>query len=74
MIKSVDILDDELNWIKCPCCQKKTRIKVRSDTVLINLPLYCPKCKCETLINVYNGNVKIIDKPDAKDAELINKV
>ena len=30
-------------------CHNKTRLKIRGDTVLINFPLYCPKCKQETL-------------------------
>ena len=39
-------------WIRCPICQGKTRTKIHADTVLINFPLYCPKCKRETLVNV----------------------
>lgn len=39
-------------WVLCPICNNKTRIKVRPDTVLENVPLYCPKCKQETIINV----------------------
>ena len=40
--------------------------KVRKDTELINFPLFCPKCKHETLINTKRGIVKIIKEPDAK--------
>lgn len=36
-------------WVLCPICKSKTRIKVRSDTELKNFPLYCPKCKQENL-------------------------
>lgn len=39
-------------WILCPVCGNKTRLKVREDTVLENFPLFCPKYKQETLINV----------------------
>ena len=39
-------------WLLCPICKNKTRIKLRYDTVLNNFPLYCPKCKIETLIRV----------------------
>lgn len=39
-------------WIRCPICEGKTRTKVCKDTVLINFPLYCPRCKKETKINV----------------------
>ena len=38
-------------WVLCPVCGSKTRDRIREDTVLINYPLYCPKCKQESLIN-----------------------
>lgn len=53
------------SWVLCPICNNKTRIKVRDDTELINFPLFCPKCKQETLINMKYGNI-IIREPDAK--------
>ncbi|VIG70038.1 conjugative transposon protein [Clostridioides difficile] len=53
-------------WVLCPICLHKTRIKVRKDTELKNFPLFCPKCKHESLINIKNGNVTIIKEPDAK--------
>lgn len=37
-------------WILCPVCDNKTRDRIREDTVLRNYPLYCPKCKHESLI------------------------
>ena len=40
------------SWLICPVCGGKTRDQIRKDTVLINYPLYCPKCKQTTLINV----------------------
>ena len=39
-------------WIRCPSCDNKTRTKVYADTVMFNFPLYCPKCKKETKIDV----------------------
>ena len=53
-------------WVLCPICSNKTRIKVRPDTVLENFPLFCPKCKRETLINVKQLNITVIKEPDAK--------
>ncbi|MDO0134850.1 cysteine-rich KTR domain-containing protein [Clostridioides difficile] len=47
-------------------CNNKTRTKIRVDTELINFPLFCPKCKHETLINIKHGNVTTIKEPDAK--------
>ncbi len=52
-------------WILCPVCGKKTRVKVRDDTVLENFPLFCPKCKQETIINVKQMNIVVIKEPDA---------
>ena len=42
----------KMNWLMCPTCGNKTRIKVRKDTVLEHFPLFRPKCKQEILINV----------------------
>jgi uncharacterized protein YbaR (Trm112 family) len=56
----------KIEWIICPICNSKTRLKVREDTVLQNFPLFCPKCKHETLINVKQMNMSIIKEPDAQ--------
>ncbi|MCH5352870.1 MAG: hypothetical protein J1E06_05340 [Acutalibacter sp.] len=32
-------------WLLCPVCQNKTRVKIRENTEIKNLPIYCPKCK-----------------------------
>ena len=60
---------DKTEWILCPFCGSKTRNKVREDTVLINYPLYCPKCRQETLIEAKNLQITVIKKPDTLDAE-----
>ena len=39
-------------WVRCPICNGKTRTKVYADTVLVNFPLFCPKCKKEIRIDV----------------------
>lgn len=39
-------------WIPCPLCGRKSRTRVYEETVLVRFPLYCPKCKKETLIDV----------------------
>lgn len=53
-------------WLLCPVCGNKTRLKLRKDTILENFPLYCPKCRQETLINVQQMNMSVIKEPDAK--------
>ena len=57
---------DESQWIICPVCGSKTRDRLRQDTVLKNYPLYCPKCKRETLINAKEFQITVIKEPDAK--------
>lgn len=52
-------------WILCPVCRNKTRLKVRADTQLRNFPLYCPKCRQETLICVSQFHMTVIQEPDA---------
>lgn len=52
-------------WILCPVCENKTRLKIREDTRLENFPLYCPKCKQETLISAQQMNIAVIKEPDA---------
>ena len=39
-------------WVRCPICGNKTRTKVRADTAMVNFPLFCPKCKKETLVTI----------------------
>ena len=53
-------------WILCPVCNNKTRLKIRKDTIIKNFPLYCPKCRKETLISVLQLNTFIEKEPDAQ--------
>ena len=39
-------------WVLCPVCKSKTRTKIRKDTELKNFPLFCLKCKQESIIDV----------------------
>ena len=56
----------KIEWVYCPICGNKTRNKIREDTILRNYPLYCPKCRQETLIEVTNLKMTVIVEPDAK--------
>ncbi|WP_419026774.1 cysteine-rich KTR domain-containing protein [Intestinimonas butyriciproducens] len=57
---------EAMQWILCPACNNKTRIRIRDDTILENFPLFCPKCKKETLINIRQFNMSVIKEPDAE--------
>lgn len=56
---------ESVKWILCPICGNKSRDRIREDTVLMNFPLYCPKCKQESLIEVKKLQVTVIKEPDA---------
>jgi len=53
---------EEMKWIFCPVCQSKTRIKIRRDTEIRSFPLYCPKCRQETLINVKEYHISVVNE------------
>ncbi len=53
-------------WVLCPVCGSKTRDKIRADTELKNFPVFCPKCKEETLINVKEFRITVVHEPAAK--------
>lgn len=55
-----------IEWIMCPVCGSKTRNKVRLDSVLMNFPLYCPKCKSESLIDIKDFKITVLKEPDAQ--------
>ena len=63
------MIASESYWLHCPVCGNKTRVKIRTDTELKNFPLFCPKCKNETLINAKQFNITVIKEPDAKTQE-----
>ena len=49
-MENKELLDSR--WIRCPSCKGKTRTKVYASTIMMNFPLFCPKCKNEFLIDV----------------------
>ena len=55
----------ECLWLPCPRCRARSKIKIYEDTVLLNFPLYCSKCKKETKLGVINFKIVVSDEPDA---------
>lgn len=51
---------NKAEWVRFPVCRNKTRLQLRADTELKNFPLYCPKCKQESLINEKDLHVTVI--------------
>jgi Zn finger protein HypA/HybF involved in hydrogenase expression len=49
---------EEKRWVLCPRCGAKTRLQIFRETELKEFPLFCPKCKRESIIDVKNFVVK----------------
>ncbi|MBR3328767.1 MAG: conjugal transfer protein [Atopobiaceae bacterium] len=47
--------DAKGEFIRCPRCGQKTRTKVLPGTVLVEFPLFCPKCKRELVVSFRRG-------------------
>ncbi len=63
---------EELQWLLCPVCGAKTRVKIFPDTRLEKFPLYCPKCRHITIITIKENNKIEITEPDATPQSLQN--
>lgn len=53
-------------WVRCPVCGNKTRLQKRADTELKKFPLYCPKCRQESLIDAKNLHVTVLSEIEAE--------
>lgn len=49
----------EKQWVLCPRCGAKTRLQIYRETELKTFPLFCPKCRQESVINAKNYIVEI---------------
>lgn len=56
----------EEKWIPCPVCGAKTRLRLLQKTVLRDFPLFCPKCRRESIINARNFQIERVNQPDAE--------
>lgn len=52
-------MEIKAEWIICPVCGRKTHNKIRENTEMKNVPLYCPKYRKETLINVQDMKITL---------------
>ena len=53
------MMEEKEEWIYCPICGGKTRLRLLQRTVLRDFPLFCPKCKRESIINAKNFIIEI---------------
>ena len=57
--------EEEKRWVLCPRCGAKTRLRILRETKLKTFPLFCPKCRQESIINIKNFIIET-KQPDAK--------
>ena len=50
-------------WVLYPVCGAKTRLR---RTILQEFPLFCPKCRRESIINARNFQIEEVNQPDAR--------
>ncbi|MCI9485590.1 MAG: conjugal transfer protein [Lachnospiraceae bacterium] len=55
----------QTEWIiSAPSAAEKHTIKYGKIPVLINYPLYCPKCRQETLVDAKDFQITVIQKQE----------
>ena len=52
---------EERKWVFGPCCGVKTRLQPVRQTELRSFPLFCPKCRKETMIDARHFRVSVAD-------------
>lgn len=48
---------EEKQWVLCTICGAKTRLQLLPETELKSFPLFCPKCRRESIINANHFKV-----------------
>ena len=58
-------------FLPCPICGSQSDTKVLPETVLVRYPLFCAKCRQETLVDVVKMKMVLSDNTDepSGDAE-----
>lgn len=53
-MKIMNDKSEEKHWVLCPVCGAKTRLQLLPETELKVFPLFCLKCRRESIVNVKN--------------------
>ena len=64
--------EEKKQWVLCPWCGSKTRLQIFRETELKDFPLFCPKCRHESIINAKNFTIET-KEARRQDAVLIAK-
>ena len=59
----------EEQWLLCPGCGAKTRLRLLQRTVLREFPLYCPKCRRESVISAIFRSKPFISQTQRRSAD-----
>ncbi|MEE3454371.1 MAG: cysteine-rich KTR domain-containing protein [Succiniclasticum sp.] len=51
--------------LPCPFCGRSTKTKAHRETVMLHFPLYCSRCKRETIVDVIQFRISLSKEPDA---------
>lgn len=49
----------QTEWVYCPNCDGKTRTKIRPDTEAKKIPVFCPKCKQEFVMDIKDRKAEL---------------
>ena len=55
-------MQEETQWINCPKCGEKTKVKLQESTIMKKFLLYCHRCKKEFIVDVQNFIVTVVEK------------
>ena len=54
-------ISTDFRFLPCPICDTQTETKVLPETVLVRYPLFCAKCRQETLVDVVKMKMVLSD-------------
>lgn len=50
--ESARITANNERWLKCPVCGTQKILRILPSTVVKDLPVYCKRCKQESVVNI----------------------
>ncbi len=53
-------MNEKTLTVLCPVCKARTHTRIYPSTVMNSFPLFCPKCKRQTVIDAEHGIVTAV--------------
>ena len=63
----------ETRIVHCPDCGQETSVRVCSNTVVLNFPLYCPHCKKHIMVDIMKFQMARSDADSKNQGNNSNK-